>query len=71
MILRPSIILGRIGIDRTLFVLQIANEVHPWWMIKGWCHRLELRKSKMWGKKGLEGLEVKRRERGYAEGEKG
>lgn len=71
MILRSSVVLGRIGIDRALFVLQVADEVHPWWVIKGWCHRLELRKVDKSGKGRGCDLENGRRERGYAEGERG
>jgi hypothetical protein len=43
MILRSSVVLGRIGIDGAFFVLRIADEIHPWWMVKRWCHRLESR----------------------------
>lgn len=63
MILRSSVVLGRIGIDGAFFVLWIADEIHPWWMVKRWCHRLELRKDKNVGKKELGFLRFRNREK--------
>ena len=53
MILRSSVVFGRIGIDGAFFVLWIADKIHPWWMVERWCHRLKLRKDKNVGEEGV------------------
>jgi hypothetical protein len=44
MVLRSSVVLGGVGIDGTLFMLWIAHEVHAGGVIKGWSHRLGVRR---------------------------
>jgi hypothetical protein len=57
MILRSTVVHGRVRIDRAFLVLWIAHEVQSWWVIEQRSHYLELRKR---------GLEVGR-ECGYVE----
>jgi hypothetical protein len=44
MILRSTVVHGRVGIDRAFLVLWIANEVQSWWVIEQRSHYLEMRK---------------------------
>jgi hypothetical protein len=48
MILRSSVVHGRVGIDRAFLVLWVADEVQSWWVIEQRSHYLGL------GKRGLE-----------------
>ncbi len=41
MILRSTVVHGRIGINGALLVLWIADEVHSWWVIEERSHCLE------------------------------
>jgi len=55
MILRSTVVHGRLGIDRAFLVLWIADKVQSWRMVERRSHCLESQKTKMWGKKGLGG----------------
>jgi hypothetical protein len=41
MILCSAVVHGCVGTYRALFMLWIADEVYPWWIVKGWSHRQE------------------------------
>jgi hypothetical protein len=60
MILRPTVVHGRVGIDRAFLVLWIADEVQSWWVVEQRSHYLELRKRGLEeGKENVGMLKVK------------
>ena len=44
MILRSTVIHGRVGVDWAFLVLWIADEVQSWWVIEQRSHQLDLQK---------------------------
>jgi len=47
MILRSTVVYGRVGIDRAFLVLWIADEVQSWWVIEQRSHYVELQKREL------------------------
>jgi hypothetical protein len=53
MVLSSAVVLGCVGVDRALFMLRIADEVHTRRVVKRRGHRLKDEKTKIQGKKSL------------------
>lgn len=47
MILRSTVVYGRVSIDRAFLVLWIADEVQSWWVIEQRSHYVELQKREL------------------------
>jgi len=47
MVLRSTVVHGRVGIDRAFLMLWITDEVQSWWMIEQRSHYVEMRKKEL------------------------